>query len=254
MQLVIFLIILLFATPSWAAIAFDAKANSTEQTAVSSITLSMTVGQINNGLLAVASQVRNSANSTFTHISGITYNGVALTMAKQQDGPAASRYETAEIWYLVSPAWGTHNIIVTYSASVGIAVVGAVSLSGVSQTSPLDATAGLGSTPVSSPWTVDITTVNNNSWLVNSSYTSDDNDVSVNNGETSGWDVNTNGAPGDRAVASYKGPITPAGATTTGWQDASYGGSDDVAMAVASFTPAIPVNTYKNCSLKNGKF
>lgn len=121
------------------AISFDNKNNSTEQLGVTSVTLSFTTGTLTNGILIVGISTRNSSNAAFTHASSVTYNGVSMTAVKQQDGPTYgnTRYITAELWRLVAPASGTHDIIVTFPSSVQRTVIGGISFSGVDQTSPI---------------------------------------------------------------------------------------------------------------------
>ncbi len=217
------------------AIALDATSSSGEQDSVSSITLAHTVGTLSNGILILASGVRNSAVA-YRHITGVTWNGSEnFTVGKLQDGPAASRFLTGELWYLKAPSSGTHNIVVSYDGTVLIAEIGGISLSGVDQSNPIDATAGL-STTTGNPWTTSITTVANNSWIVNAIYTSSDNAILTNNSETSFFNVVT--ANVDQVGGAYRGPITPAGGTTTGWKN-SPTGNDEGAMAVISLKPFV---------------
>lgn len=223
------------------AIAFDAKTNSTEQLATSSVTLSMTIGGgLTNSILVVGSTLRNSGGAAYGHITGITWNtSENLTSAKRQDGITASRYLTAELWYVKNPTSGTHNIVVTYDRSVDRTVIGGISFQGVDQTSPIDATAGDANT-AGVPFDVTITTVADNAWLVNALFTAHDTALSPDHGETTWWNIST--ANTDQAVAAYKGPITPAGATVTGWSDANTG-ADEGAMAVISLKPAASAAT-----------
>lgn len=231
-----------------AAIAFDTKGNSTEQTAVSSITLSYTMGSVTNGALVVGSSVRNTSNATFTHLSSVTYNGVGMTSGKVQDAPtyAGQRYISAELWYLAGPASGAHNIVATYGASIQRGLIGGISFSGVDPTTPKDASAGsaytdTSSSPSGDPWTTSITTVADNAWIVNVLYNSSDFDTHPNNGETVGWEITMNGGGDFGADSAYKGPITPAGATTTGWVSGS--GGDETAIAAISLKPFVTAAT-----------
>lgn len=218
---------------------------SSENLDVSQITLSFTCGKLTNGILIVASQVRNSTNATFSNITSVTFNGVSLTLANAQNSTTGSRYESAEIWYLVNPPEGTFNIVVTYQSSVNFAAIGGMSFHGVDKKSPLDSTAGQTYTTLEgNPWTVSITTITNNCLLINSIYNSSDSAISPNNGETEAWEVRVNSA-GDSAAASYKLAVTPAGATTTGWNNGG-AGADEAAMAVVAFTRQTqPVFTQK---------
>lgn len=68
-------------------------------------------------------------------VSGVTYNGVALTKAISSSG--GSGVDSA-IWYLIAPATGTNNIVVSATANM---VCYASSWTGVDQVSPIEATA-----------------------------------------------------------------------------------------------------------------
>ncbi len=68
-------------------------------------------------------------------VSGVTYNGAALTPAGLAIGDASD--DEVSFWNLIAPATGTNNIIVTVSGSVSGMVAGAVSFTGAHQTVPL---------------------------------------------------------------------------------------------------------------------
>jgi uncharacterized repeat protein (TIGR01451 family) len=80
-------------------------------------------------------------NSTATAVTGITYNGVALTLAGAQND--ASNTRRVEQWYLLNPASGTNlSIVVSVNipaaATVGV-TAGATVFTDVDQTVPLGA-------------------------------------------------------------------------------------------------------------------
>lgn len=71
-------------------------------------------------------------NRTSTTITGITYNTVAMTAVNAGVTDGTSDY--GKLWYLVGPATGAHNIVITTSSgSVGGV---AASYTGVSQVAP----------------------------------------------------------------------------------------------------------------------
>lgn len=75
------------------------------------------------------------ANVGSYSITGVTYNGVAMTQAVAvNDGVRG-----AAIYYLISPASGSHNVVVTMGTSGQIGA-SAASLSGVHNSSPLGST------------------------------------------------------------------------------------------------------------------
>ena len=79
-------------------------------------------------------------NDGSRNVTGVSYGGVALTKAIQQDGASADT--EASIWYLVNPNVGSANVVVTVSASVNI-VASAVNLTGVNQTTPIGTAVGV---------------------------------------------------------------------------------------------------------------
>ncbi len=95
-------------------------------------TVPFTVTGTNNVLIVGVSM--NISGNTGATVSSVTYNGTALTLAGAHND--AGNTERVEIWYLVAPATGTHNIVANYSSGVGV-VVGATNVTGADQTSPI---------------------------------------------------------------------------------------------------------------------
>jgi hypothetical protein len=97
---------------------------------VSSVTWAHTVLGGSNRLLVVS-----VARRAFVAISSITYGGVALTkLTSVQAG--SGNFPQAELWYLVAPAIGTANVVLTLASSTDVIAVSAMSMRGVSQSSP----------------------------------------------------------------------------------------------------------------------
>src|SRR5262245_53884091 len=68
-----------------------------------------------------------------TTVSSVTYNGVSLTqLGVADDGTANTR---SEVWRLVAPATGAHNVVVTLAAAAKFHCA-ASSYTGVHQTTP----------------------------------------------------------------------------------------------------------------------
>lgn len=89
--------------------------------------------------------VCNDEDGSAVNVSSITYAGVALT---QRITATRSNFGRASLWYLVNPASGANNVIVTL-ASAQEWTAAAVSFTGVNQTTPLGTAAsanGFGST------------------------------------------------------------------------------------------------------------
>lgn len=94
-----------------------------------------------NDRLLIVTPTNKSPGSTIA--SSITFNGINLTRQRIW-GTFAGDQITTEIWTLVNPPTGTHNIVVTYPRSVE-AVCGASSWTGVDQITPIGNIVGAGS-------------------------------------------------------------------------------------------------------------
>jgi len=91
-------------------------------------------------------------------ITGVTWNGVPLTQVE-----SAISYTTnnVQLWYLLAPAVGTHDLVTTASGSSGYIITYYTLYSGVKQTGQLDgSTRVTGNTPI----TATITTGTDNTW------------------------------------------------------------------------------------------
>lgn len=135
------------------AIAFDAKSDGTS-TVASSISWSHTCA---GDMLLV--DVRQD-NGDIYSISSVTFNGSALTLIDQVIMPTRN-HERYSMYYLLSPSFGTSNVVVTQSGSGGLYGTSA----SYSDVSALDnftkktQDAGSGTTITTS-----LTTVANNCW------------------------------------------------------------------------------------------
>lgn len=97
-------------------------------------------------------------------VSGVTYAGVSMTKAWTSTGLGES------FWYLIGPASGANNVVVTKSA--GTASLGAVAASyaGCNQTA-IDSKGSNTANQTTSPQTVNTTVVASNCWTIGySSY------------------------------------------------------------------------------------
>jgi hypothetical protein len=88
-----------------------------------------------NRVLVVSVAILGDSSVT---VSGVTYNGVAMTSRYQGDLSTSGVYAKNSVWTLVAPATGANNIVATYSGTnTGYAGCGAVSFTGVNQTTPI---------------------------------------------------------------------------------------------------------------------
>jgi hypothetical protein len=123
-----------------AAIAFDAKSNSTpNSTNVTSDSWTHITGSgLTNSILIIGVSWRNGGSSTYG-VSSITYGGSSAGInhirTDGQDGGTGSR-RTA-LYYLLNPGSGSKTIQVNFTGQVYVAQGGAVTFEGVDQTTPI---------------------------------------------------------------------------------------------------------------------
>jgi hypothetical protein len=107
-------------------------ATSTGTTSGATTTISHTTTATSDRLMLVGVTIRPNSGET---VSSVTYNSTALSFVGAQNGPAGAR---VEIWSLVAPDAGTHDVDVTLSAGThGGVTVGIMTFTGVDQTTAL---------------------------------------------------------------------------------------------------------------------
>lgn len=137
------------------AIAFDSSAKNS---GITSASFSHTCTGANL-VLFVAARTQSNLGS----ITGVTYNGVALTLINTST--SAGDNNQVSLWYLMAPATGTNTVIV--SASAGVSATDGVSSSytGVNQTSIPNAS-NINSTTSGSPLSTSVTTTVDGCWTI----------------------------------------------------------------------------------------
>lgn len=181
-------------------VQFDAVSNSGYQAAASTYSWSHVCSGTNRFLAVDISML--SAGQTVT---GITYNGVALSLIGART--TVTSFGRIESWGLANPTSGSNTIAVTLSGSIASAGT-AVSYTGVDQTTPTEAFNSNQATNVgAADATVTVTSITDNCWIHAAVATSD---ASITAGQTSR--NNVTGAGGSGADEDT-GPITPAGGT-----------------------------------------
>jgi uncharacterized repeat protein (TIGR01451 family) len=106
--------------------------------AASTITFGHTTNPAGTNRLLVVGISLDTTGNTAVTVSGVTYKGIPLTSAgAHSDGTSAER---VEMWYLIAPATGNNNVIVSFNGlngtPVGV-VVGATTFTGADQSAPL---------------------------------------------------------------------------------------------------------------------
>jgi len=117
------------------AIAFDTVSTASNSADPTSLTWSHTTAVGDDRILIVGTSTESDTGGhTAQTVSGITYAGVALTKIR-------SDYITdngTELWYLVAPATGANNIVVTMTAVVDGLYGAGLTFTGVDQSNPID--------------------------------------------------------------------------------------------------------------------
>lgn len=210
------------------AIAFDNAVYGGLVNPSSSQTYAYTVGTGSNRILFVGVVANVS-------ITGVTYGGMAMTfISSSQNGSDLTAY----LYYLIAPASGSNNVIVSAGSS-GVILSGAVSYSGASQTGVPDASHTAIATGVTS-WSDSVTTVADNSWAIAM--------IRENVGRSATVGANTNnrvdgGGHGFHMVDG--GPKTPAGSfalNISSFSGVSLNTADIMASFAPYVTPAGPAN------------
>ncbi|NTW31021.1 MAG: hypothetical protein HGB12_00025 [Bacteroidetes bacterium] len=168
-------------------VAFD-NASGPVWTSTFSYTVSGT-----NTFLIVSTETGYPASDDVT---GITYNGVAMTRLLTN-----ARQRQDFLYYLVGPATGTHDIVISLNRTIDSQTTTVTSYNGVKQQTPPQYNACVAQTCA-------VTTTTNNAWLVGTSFS---NAVYT---QPSGQTARTATTCSQQNID--KGPITPAGSASLG--------------------------------------
>lgn len=194
-------------------ILFDAGSQSAEVTANTTLswTHTVTYGSNSNGLLVVGVGL-NDASTTDRVITGITYNGVALTKIRADDNTQLRR---SELWYLIAPSSGANTITVTTTATVDAMSGVATSFMEARQVNIPDGQNGANNSAAVTSTSVAITSVANNCWAVDVLQQQQTGTVYVPGGSQT-TRAHLDGSLG-HVYMSTQGPKNPAGTVTDTW-------------------------------------
>lgn len=141
------------------AIALDSANAGQGYGAATSFTRSHTCSGDNRILLVGVWQGSNS-----DLVTGVTYAGVAMTRVDVQALASGGNGHTY-LYYLIAPATGANNIVVSLSSSINGSIQ-AVSYTGAAQSGQMDSSAKGTGGPSASSKTYTTTTVADNCWIV----------------------------------------------------------------------------------------
>lgn len=114
------------------ALIFDNAAGATGSVTTTLKTQSYTVNNGTNGILIVGLSLQGTGSPPTG--TAVTYNGVAMTLVPSSR--AVNGNHVTELWYLLSPATGAHNIAASWTGNSNV-VIGAISYVGVDAVTPL---------------------------------------------------------------------------------------------------------------------
>jgi hypothetical protein len=158
----------------------DSSRNATNQ---GNANWNLNIPASTNRLLVVGVSIRNNASQT---VSQVRYDGIALTRVGFLNNGTSAR---VEIWRLINPPTGNRQVDVIMSAAASF-VGGAISFSGVDQTTPIEASNfASGNSATAS---VTVTTLRSGAWVVDTLATANANSVAVGANQTRRW----RGGPG----------------------------------------------------------
>lgn len=200
---------------AYKSLAFDATSNSGFQATTSNYSWNHTCTGTDLVLVVGVTAEENTNNANLP-VTGVTYNGVAMTKANEQNTNGGGSADLASQWYLISPDTGTHSISVTHTGTVSASVGGAVSYTNANQTTQPDVAGvgnkeltGTGTASVSiTPTTAGCVIVDN---IIGSGST---NALTEDASQTERWNVT---ATGNFVGAGSTFQQTSAGAKTMQW-------------------------------------
>lgn len=207
------------------AIAVDAVSSSTNTSGTSQTTSHTCTGS--DLILFVGAWTRG------TNAPTATYNGVSMTQISSRVGPISGDGDYVSLFYLIAPATGTNNIVVSLSASNLIATIG-VSYTGAKQSSQPDASNTYGPTSATTD-NVSVTTVADNAWGIMVGRTNGTGSIAAGTGTT----LRRNAGAGLFQMFDSGGAKTPAGTLTL---QGTHSSSTSI-YVMASFSPAVAGGT-----------
>jgi len=211
------------------AIAPDNSSGPHVSNPVTSQTTPFTVGSGSNRFMYV--WVLGDTAAT-TGISGITYAGVAMTKLTTH---RVSTDRSFDVYYLVNPASGSNNVVISRGVS-GVIASGFVSYSGVNQSAPIPTSTTSTDTNSNTSYSGSITTTVDNSWAIVGIRDASGATITAGSGLTVRVTNTSNGIH----LGDSDGPISPAGSHTFNatWNSAVTDGAILFELAAAGAAPA----------------
>ncbi|MFC1648431.1 LamG-like jellyroll fold domain-containing protein [Nanoarchaeota archaeon] len=189
-------------------------------------TWSHTVGAGDNRMLIVAVQTEYAQD----YVSGITWGDQSLVLADRHE-EFIDYYGMIEMWYLLDPDVETNDISVTWATAIDNGVGGAWSITGANQSAPITNKTNTGT---SSPLTIGIDTVRDNSWIFGSIVSGSNIAFTEASGQNESWDLIDTARTSLGGAGGYE-KIASAGATEMSW---TFSGSPRTVGILLAVAPA----------------
>ncbi|GEM_PF-2054924 len=215
---------------SWSGGSTVGYDTSTSQTFTTTpYSFSFTVASNSNRMLVVTTSGEAGTPATNTcRVTGVTYNGQALTLAVERNFDDSGTAACSSIWYRANPASGSNTLAVTTAGTTTDLNVGAISLYNVVQSAP-EATAS-GQNTGQNSITTNISTLTNNAWVIDSAHSGNAGAFTAGSGQTQRYTQNG----GTSAHTASTKQVSPAGSTS---MQETQSGANRLAHTVAVFAP-----------------
>lgn len=204
------LTLLLFPSLCLGAVAFDTACNGTAL-AATSLTFSCTTAAGSDRLIIVGAAQEVASPSIA--VSGITYNGVALTSVADVEFDNTVTVNRLQMYSLVANAAGANNVVISYGGTVSTIGGAAFTFTGVDQTTPLG-TAGTNNGDAGEPSTINVTGVANG-MVMDLINHGNNQDMTYTGGQTERLDEDI--GPGTLELAGSTSVDTGTVAMSVGW-------------------------------------
>lgn len=228
---------LLSASVTRAAIGYDTSVEDADA-CVTASSASWSHTSTGSELVMLAGATMQSATDANRDITALTYNGASLISVRRDNNDATDL--TSEVWYMAAPDTGSALTVSVTFVDTTTACGYSITLTGVDQSSPLDAQNGTTATDATSISTA-VTTVADNAWVIDIVAKQENGfctGLSAGAGQTERQVSNAAAVDGG---LSTEGPQTPAGSVTMSW---TFTGANcglapaDGTISAASFKPA----------------
>jgi len=211
---------------------FDAASSTKKAAGVyNSFTFSHTCSGTNRLLVVGVAEHETSYN-----ITKVEYNGVLMTEIRKDFRATTANDPRSYIYYLINPASGANNVEVFVGSNPNnVVIAGAVSFTGAKQSGQPDANNGNNGESTAS--SVSVTTVADNTIVVDSVSVEDGPVLTVDGSQTERWNLRTGGEGSGGGSTESK---ATAGAVSMDWTH----NNKPWAISAASFAPVPDVGTY----------